>query len=289
MHLISNNALSIKISNKGAELQSIFHNQHNLEYLWSGDPSIWGKKSPVLFPIVGELKDKSYTYNGKKYIMNRHGFARDMEFAVTEQTETSITFSIRSDEQTLSVYPFLFVFSVKYTLIENALQVKYIVENKGRETMYFSVGGHPAFKVPLVEGLTYEDYHLVFNETETLERCLLSSEGLIKTQTSPLLTNESVLPLKKELFSADAIVLKNFRSTSLIIESGKTDHCLKITFKGFPYLGIWETKGGDFVCIEPWCGIADSIEASGKLEEKEGINALEPFGKFEAEFSIEVF
>lgn len=289
MNSISNNYLSVQIANKGAELQSICHRQHNLEYLWSGDPAVWAKKSPVLFPIIGELKDKKYTYNGKIYNLSRHGFARDMEFEVTEKHENAVTFSIHSNEKTLNVYPFEFVFSVRYTLLENALQVTYIVENKGRETMYFSAGGHPAFKVPLVDGTTYEDYQLVFDQKEILERQLLSSDGLIKKETAPLLKDENVLPLKKELFSSDAIVLQNIKSASVAIRSDKTAHGIKVNFAHFPYLGIWETKGGDFVCIEPWCGIADSADASGRLEEKKGINALKPSGKFEVSFGIEVF
>ena len=289
MHSISNNYLSIQIDSKGAELQSLYHKRHNLEYMWSGDPAIWGKKSPVLFPIVGELKDKTYIYNGKNYNLSRHGFAREMEFEVTEQTDTSITFSIHSNEQTLSIYPFVFAFSVRYTLIENALQITYTIENRSNETLYFSVGGHPAFKIPLVDGTTYEDYHLVFNEEETAGRWPISPEGLIETTPTPLLKNESILPLRKELFSADALVFKDLKSTSVALKSAKTEHGLNVTFKDFPYLGIWETKGGDFVCIEPWCGIADSVNASGNLEEKEGINTLEPSGKFEVAYSIEVF
>jgi len=288
MHSISNNFLSVQIANKGAELQSIYNKQHNLEYLWNGDPAIWGKKSPVLFPIVGELKDHVYVYNGKKYALSRHGFAREMEFEVTEQTETSITFSIHSDEKTLSIYPFEFIFSVRYMLAENALHVTYTVENKGNETMYFSVGGHPAFKVPLVEGTTFEDYQLVFDEKETLERWPISSEGLIETSPAPFLKNESAVSLRKELFSADAIVFKNLRSTGVSIKSEKTPHGLTVVFKDFPYLGIWETKGGDFVCIEPWCGIADSVNTSGKLEEKEGINTLSASNVFKVSFTIEV-
>jgi galactose mutarotase-like enzyme len=289
MHSISNNYLSIQIDSKGAELQSLYYKGHNLEYMWSGDAAIWGKKSPVLFPIVGELKDKTYIYNGKNYNLSRHGFAREMEFEVTEQTDTSITFSIYSNEQTLSIYPFVFAFSVRYTLIENALQITYTIENKSNEKIYFSVGGHPAFKIPLVDGTTYEDYQLVFNEEETAGRWPISPEGLIETTPTPLLRNESILPLRKELFSADAVVFKDLKSTSVSLKSAKTEHGLKVTFKDFPYLGIWETKGGDFVCIEPWCGIADSVNASGKLEEKEGINTLHRSGNFEVAYSIEVF
>ena len=289
MPSISNDVITINVATKGAELQSLFHKQHKLEYMWSGDPAYWGKYSPVLFPIVGELKDKTYNYQGKVYHLNRHGFAREMEFEVAEQNETSITFSLRSNNDTLEIYPFEFDFLVKYTLIESALEITFIVQNKGSEKMLFSVGAHPAFKVPLVEGTTYEDYELVFNEKETAKRWPISKDGLIETTATPFLNDQTSIQLKKELFSADAIVLKQLMSNSVAIQSAKTTHGLKVSFADFPFLGIWAAKGADFVCIEPWCGIADSVTASGNLEEKEGINTLQPGNKFEVSYTIEVF
>ena len=289
MPSISNDFISITVATKGAELQSLCHKQHQVEYMWSGDPAYWGKHSPVLFPFVGELKNKTYSYHGKQYTLGRHGFAREMEFEVTEQSASSITFSLASNEETALNYPFQFVFSVKYTLDQNTLQVSFIVENKGEDKMLFSVGGHPAFKVPLVEGTGYEDYQLVFNERETTGRWPISPEGLIKTEPQPLLNNENTLPLKKDLFSADAIVLKELKSQAVSLISAKTEHGLKFNFKDFPFLGIWATKGADFVCIEPWCGIADSVNASGNLEEKEGINVLQPAATFTVTYTIEVF
>lgn len=289
MHTLSNSAITVTIADKGAELQSIYNNQNQLEYLWNGDPAAWAKRSPVLFPIIGELKDKSYFYKGQKFQLDRHGFARDMQFTVTDKDETSITFSITDTEKTLSVYPFKFKFSVKYTLVENTLQVSYIVENTGSDTMYFSVGGHPAFKVPLEDGIAFEDYQLVFNEKEIAGRWPLSAEGLIKREATPFLVNESVLPLKKELFASDAIVLIGLKSTSVTIESLKSQHGLTVSFEGFPYLGIWEAKGGDFLCIEPWCGIADSVNATGNIDEKEGIRVLQPTEAFVASFYITLF
>lgn len=289
MPSISNDLISIKVATKGAELQSIYHKQNGLEYMWSGDPLYWSKHSPVLFPIVGELKDKTYHYNGRQYNLSRHGFAREMEFEVTGQTEDAITLSLKANEETAEKYPFEFIFSVRYGLIENIVQVAFEVENIGTDTMLFSVGAHPAFKVPLVEGTVYEDYQLVFNEKETLGRWPISADGLIETESKPLLENENVLPLKKELFSADAIVLKDLKSKSVSITSPKTEHGLEVNFENFPFLGIWETKGGDFVCIEPWCGIADSVNASGNLEEKEGINTLAPAEKFEVSYTIKIF
>lgn len=289
MYTLSNQDISIQIANKGAELQSIYQNLYKLEYLWNGDPLFWGKKSPVLFPIVGELKNKSYIFKGKKYTLNRHGFAREMDFKVTDHNENSVTFSIEANEKTQTVFPFPFVFSVKYTLEENIVDIRYIVKNSGTEKLFFSVGGHPAFKVPMVEETQFEDFYLLFNQNETTGRFPLDTNGLTEQAPTPLLDNQNILHLKKKLFTADAIVLKHIKSTSVTLKSEKTPHGVKVDFKGFPYLGIWETKGGDFLCIEPWHGIADSVNATGNLEEKEGVLSLHPDETFSASFFIEVF
>jgi galactose mutarotase-like enzyme len=289
MHSISNDLITVQVADKGAELQSIYHNQHELEYMWSGDPAFWAKKSPILFPIVGELKNHAYKYQGNEYQLSRHGFAREQDFEVREKTTSSITFSLSSNQQTKAVYPFDFVLSVKYSLQENRLNITFLVENIGKNPLLFSVGAHPAFAVPLEKNTVYEDYYLLFSKTEKTGRWLISSDGLIQEFTEPLLNGESQLPLKKELFYKDALVLKNLKSDSISILSNKTDHGIKVTFPGFPYLGIWATKNADFVCIEPWCGIADSVNASGAFEDKEGINTLEANEEFERTYSIEVF
>lgn len=289
MHSISNDSITIKIANKGAELQSLYHKQHKLEYMWSGDPSYWAKKSPVLFPIVGGLQNNTYRYKGKEYQLSRHGFARENDFELIDKTDSSILFSLKSTEKIKQAYPFDFVFSVKYSLRQNVLQVSFIVENTGTDNLLFSVGAHPAFAVPLVDGTAYEDYYLQFSERENAQRWPLSSEGLIETSSAPLLQNENRLPLKKDLFYEDAIVLKHPASNAISVVSDKTPHGLQVDFTGFPYLGIWAAKDADFVCIEPWFGIADSVNATGNIEEKEGINTLKSEAKFEVSYTIEVF
>lgn len=257
--------------------------------MWSGDPAFWAKKSPVLFPIVGGLKNNTFQYKGKDYKLSRHGFAHDNSFELVEETNSSLTFSLKSNEQTKAAYPFDFVFSVKYFLHGNKLQVTFIVENPGSENILFSVGAHPAFAVPLVEGTQYEDYYLQFSKKENAGIWPLSSDGLIETRPAPFLRNENKLPLKMEMFYKDALVFKNLASDKISIRSDKTPHGVEVDCTGFPYLGIWAAKDADFVCIEPWCGIADTVNATRKIEEKEGIRTLEPGGQFEVTYSIEVF
>jgi galactose mutarotase-like enzyme len=285
---ISNDILTIRVAKKGAELQSVFHQENQIEYMWSGGAA-WPKRSPVLFPIVGGLKDNTYNVVGTDYELSRHGFARDNIFEVVEQTDSSATFLLRSNDQIKSVYPFNFLFLVKYELQQNKVVITFTVENIGVPDLLFSVGAHPAFAVPLVNGTNYEDYYLQFNKTENAGRWPLTDDGLIDKEPTPFLQNEDNLPLKKELFYKDALVFKDLQSKSISIVSDKTEHGVKVEFDGFPYMGIWAAKDADFVCIEPWCGIADTVNSTGRLEDKEGIQTLVANEEFSRTYSIEVF
>lgn len=285
-YTIQNDHLSITVQAKGAELVSLYNKKEKLEYMWNGDPAFWGKHSPVLFPIIGALKNNTYYYNNKAYQLGRHGFARDMQFTVVEQTTSSVGFSLVSNADTLQKFPFEFGFDIVYLLQQDRLTVTYRVKNTGNSDMYFSVGGHPAFKVPVVEGTDYDDYYLEFNKTENAGRWPISAEGLIETDAEPFLLNTNKLPLRKELFYRDAIVFKNLRSDTVRLRSSKHDKGIEFNFPGFPYLGIWAAKDAGFVCIEPWCGIADSVNSNQQLTEKEGINRLDPGSVFERSWGV---
>jgi galactose mutarotase-like enzyme len=288
MQTLKNQNLSIKVNPKGAELTSVFNNENQTEYLWNADPAFWGKSSPVLFPIVGSLKENKYRFEGQDYTLPRHGFARDREFMVEKSEENSLSFLLTHDENTLKVYPFKFEFRLIYALENNALKVTYSVKNIGETQMYFSVGGHPAFAVPVVENTEYNDYYLEFNKTETFKRWGLTPDGLIATQPFDFLIDTNRIDLTKELFYDDAIVFKHIESSSVILKSDKTNHQLKFDFEGFPYLGIWAAKDANFVCIEPWCGIADSANHNQELTEKEGIICLDLEEIFERTWRVEV-
>ena len=286
---ISNQILEVEIASKGAELQSIINKETGLEYLWNADHAFWSKKSPVLFPIVGGLKNNTYNYNNKSYQLSRHGFARDSFFEITTQTENSVTYTLNSSEATLKNYPFDFSFAVIYTIEENKLICTYTVKNTGNETMFFSCGAHPAFKVPLTGNTDFTDWHLQFSATENAGIWPLSAEGLILKETIPCLNNTNQLELSKPLFYKDALVFKNLQSTTIAIISSKSKHGLTMQFDGFPFYGIWSCKDADFVCLEPWCGIADSIDTSGELQEKEGIQNLTPQAIWERSWSVVLF
>ena len=289
MFQIENQQLKVTIHPKGAELQSIFHKGHQTEYLWSGDPAFWGKHSPILFPIVGTLKENSYHYEGKTYSLGRHGFAREMDFEVVEQEKDQISLRLRSNAETLSLFPFEFELQVIYRLAPNGLATTYTVINPSKEVLYFSVGGHPAFKVPLAAGTAYEDYYLEFEQKETASRWPISADGLIEKEPLPLLQNSDRLPLTRELFFKDAVVFKQLSSTLVTLKSDKTKRGLEFDYEGFPFLGIWAAKNADFVCIEPWCGIADSVDSQQELTAKEGIIRLDGKEIFERTWNITLF
>lgn len=289
MYTIENDILRIEINPAGAELNSLFNKATGLEYIWSGDAKFWPKKSPVLFPIIGLLKDNRYFFENKGYELGRHGFAREKIFTVTEQGKLSITFELKHDEGTLSVFPFQFSFSLIYTIEESRLSVTYLVKNTGTQIMYFSVGGHPAFKLPIVDELAYADYYLLFNKTENAGRWPISVDGIIETTPLPLLQNTNQLKLSKALFYNDAIVLKNLQSDEVQVKSERHPAGLGFSFKGFPFLGIWAAKDADFICIEPWCGIADSIATTQVLSDKEGIINLPGGEIFERTWSVTVW
>ncbi len=286
---IHNDSLSIKIDPKGAELKSLYNKNNGVEYMWSGDPAFWNKTSPVLFPIIGSLKSDTCYVEGKPYHMGRHGFAREMMFVVSGQDSSSANFTNESDANTLKKFPFPFRLEIAYNISVDELHVTYKVRNTGNNTMYFSIGGHPAFKVPLLPGSDYNDYYLEFNKVENAGRWPVSPEGLIETKPETLLKNSRRINLSKELFLKDALVFKNLQSDKVSLLSSRSPHGLQFDFAGFPYLGIWAAKHADFVCIEPWCGIADSVNSNQQLNEKEGINSLAAGNLFERTWKVKVF
>lgn len=289
MYTIENDQLRVMIREKGAELSSLFSRIHGLDYLWDADPAYWAKSSPILFPIVGTLKKNTYQYEGKNYELGRHGFARDLEFEAEHLSQDAVRFVLESNEATLVRYPFFFRLEVSYTLEHDTLKVEYRVVNTGQGNMYFSIGAHPAFRLPLEAGLDYQDYHFAFNHVENALRWLISSEGLIEPAAVPFIENTNRLDITRELFSRDALVFKHLNADRVTLRADRGSRGLELAFPGFPYLGLWAASGADFVCIEPWCGIADSTLSNQQLITKEGINLLTPGQDFHRHWTVRVF
>lgn len=286
---LENEHLQVTVYKKGAELTSVKSKQTGLEYIWQANPAYWPKSSPVLFPIVGTLRNNSFLYKGNFYTLSRHGFARDMLFNVVGQGKEYSTFQLSSNQSTLERYPFDFSLEIDYRLSENFLEVSYKVNNAGGDAMYFSIGAHPAFNVPLTADSKFEDHFLLFSQTENAPRWPIDSNGLILDKPTPLLENTSRVPLTHELFNLDALVFKNLRSDKVSIRSDRHENGIDFYFEGFPYLGIWSFKDADFVCIEPWCGIADSISHDQNLVEKEGIVKLAPFESWSRTWKVRFY
>lgn len=278
---ISNSILTAEIKHTGAELCSLKDNL-NKEYIWNGNPNFWGKHSPVLFPIVGTLKNNTYQHNNSEFHLSRHGFAREMEFKLIEKQENSATFSLLASPETKAKYPFDFDLRLIYTLENKSLKIEYKVFNKGESKMPFSIGAHPAFDLPG----NFENYSLAFDENDTLNYYLLE-DGLISNTTNTVSLDQNELHLNYALFANDALVLKNIKSKSVtILENSKP--LLKVSYPNFPDLGIWTPPNAPFICIEPWFGYSDTVDKSGSLLDKEGIQILNANETFHSAFSIEI-
>lgn len=279
---LSNSILSISINSKGAELISIQNNQTKREYIWEGNPEYWGKHSPILFPIVGTLKNNAYRFNGQNYTLPRHGFARDYEFKVISQESDKVIFSLQENAATLAAYPFDFELQVGYTLIKNELVVRYLIRNNNQMTMPFSIGGHPAFALKNA----FTDYSLRFEKEENLTSYSLDND-LISDKTAIVPLQQNLLPLSYALFKKDALVFKNMASKQIQLMENNVP-ILNFKYRDFPHFGLWTKVGAPFICLEPWLGYADTIAANGNLMEKEGITLLEANSEKEISFSIEI-
>lgn len=286
MTILENDFLKVAIDAKGAQLSSLRNKATNIEHVWQADAAIWPWHAPNLFPIVGGLKNDELHVDGVTYSMKRHGFARQSDFIVLESDEVSAAFSLPNCEKTLQVYPYKFDFQVLYTLIDNALRITYKLINRDQKTVYFSVGGHPAFNVPFTVGENYEDYYLEFESNEQLTTHLLSSDGLFSGDTEPVAITNKQLRLTRDLFTKDALVFKDLKSRMVTIKSNKHQHSLSVEFPHFNYLGLWAKPGADFLCIEPWLGCADSEGDNKDIRQKEAIQKLSVGHVFEASFYI---
>jgi len=279
---ISNSILKAQIKHLGAELISLKSNQ-NKEYIWEGNPTFWGKHSPILFPIVGTLKNNIYLINGKQYQLNRHGFAREMEFELIQKTPESARFSLISTNETKKMYPFDFELQICYSLKGNKLNIDFKVENKNEITMPFSIGAHPALALPG----NFENYRLEFQQDEILNYYLLEG-GLICNNSVELPLNNRQLGLKYQLFENDALVFKTLKSNSITILE-KANPIVKVNFNEFPNLGIWTVQNAPFLCVEPWFGYSDTLTGYDDFSKKEGIRLLRKRETFESNYNLEVF
>ncbi|WP_206912157.1 hypothetical protein IGL98_001843 [Enterococcus sp. DIV0840] len=284
---IENEFLIATIAEDGAELVSLKSKKNNIEYIWQGDPAFWGRHAPVLFPVVGRLKDDQYTYENQTYPMGQHGFARDSLFEVIEHGSELVSLSLKSSKESKKVYPFDFELIISYALEEENLVVDYQVENTGSDDMYFSIGGHPAFNVPLEQNLTFDDYYLSFSPKKSRTQIPLVGPFADFEHKTLGQTNTS-LDIRRELFKDDAIIFETKGINTFTIETDEGPHSISLSYTDMPYVGVWSPyqKEAPFVCIEPWCGIADEVNASGNLVDKKGINKLTASDVFKTHYTL---
>lgn len=277
---LSNNNISATIDSLGAELIRL--EKDNKNYIWNVDVTYWNKTSPILFPIVGRLKNDSYNIADKTYELPRHGFARNFEFEIQNQTESSVVFGLESNAETFKSYPFEFKLQLEYQLEGNSLKMKYSVENKSNAAMPFSLGAHPAFAIEN----SFSDYSLQFNQVESLLSHELEKEQF-NNNSKEIDSKNGTIKLDYALFEKDALVFKHLKSDKIsLLKNNKS--VLSVHFEGFPYLGIWTKPNAPFLCIEPWCGLADNINHNGNIYDKEGINLLQSHESFTRQLIIEL-
>lgn len=278
---IKNSFIKAKIKLFGAELNSLQKIDEDLEYIWQGNPKYWARHSPVLFPIVGRLKNDSYFYKNKKYSLSQHGFARDKEFELIKKGEDFIEFRLKNDEETLKNYPFLFELNISYKLEKTKLIISYKVKNRSEDRLYFSIGAHPAFNISSGDFLDFED-------VRTSKRYFLDDKGLIYKNQEVSFTKNSLI-LDEEIFKNDALVFNDNNIKSIILRDKNSNKILKVEFKDFPYLGVWSKPNlAPFVCIEPWFGVADEENSNQNIEDKRGVQVLLKDELFSCFYSIEV-
>ena len=284
---LENEFLSVTVDTLGAEMHSI--KKEGAEYLWQADPKFWARHAPVLFPIVGKLKNGTYRYADQTYKMGGHGFARDNEFKLVSTDNKRLVFELTSSEETKLQYPFEFIFKVIYEIHENQIKVRYVVKNEDEKFMNFSVGAHPAFNVPIKSG-TFEDYQLTISPKEKRTFIPLDPpSGTLKLDKKSEV-DLAELPLKRDLFDQDALVYTSSEQMKISLTNRLDDHGVSVSWTGMPFFGLWSPSPAQapFVCIEPWCGAADDINTDGDITTKFGINELAPDEEFSCEYVIEI-
>ena len=276
-YTIQNDQLTATFAHTGAELRTLTDNATGQEYMWSGDPAVWNGVAPVLFPNIGMLRHNETRFDGQAYTLPKHGLVRRSDaWEKVDETAHRISFKLTASEETRAHYPFEFTLLLTYRLDGRKLHVIHEVQNHGDAPLPYSLGGHPAFRCPLRPGEAYTDYYLQWPQAETAATLRLSAEGLITDETRPVLDHTDRLPLRHELFADDALIFTNLQSRQVALCHRERGEVLRLEHADFPYLGIWAKTNGDYVCLEPWIGMADRTDSDGEFADKQGVRQVEP-------------
>ncbi len=287
VYRIENKLLRVCADTHGAQLMSIL-GADGTEYLWQGNPAYWKGRAPNIFPYVGRLTGGRFTYRGESFSLPVHGFAPTSEFALESRSGGSMVFRLESDERTREMYPFHFVYFISYSLDGCVLRIENRVENRGGETMYFGLGGHPGINVPLASGERFEDYFLELPPCSP-RRVELTDDCFVTGRDEPFETENGRIELRHELFDRDAIILRGV-SGPVTLRGGLCGHGVTLSAPDFPLLGFWQPKtDAPFICLEPWSSLPSRSGVVEELENQPDLTALPSGETYRAGWSLEIF
>lgn len=287
---LENERLSVKVNDQGGQLAGIYDKKNSREIIWCADPKVWNRHAPILFPFVGEIHNKEYLYNGTKYPMTAHGFARDAEFEFVGIKDNKIVHSLSSNEERKKVYPFDFKLEVSHSIEDNNVIVEWKVINTGDKEMLFSIGAHPAFNVPAIEGEEQKDYYLTFGNNDKLDFIRISNDGgtALYNEVDTLVLTDSKYQVGEHLFDDGVLIFENDQLSEVGIAFPNKEQYINIKCDGFPFVGVWTKKNAPFICLEPWYGRCDNYGFTGELKDKTGVQKLPANKEFSVKYEINV-
>jgi galactose mutarotase-like enzyme len=260
----------------GAQLHSLITKDDGYEYLWQGNPDIWYGQAPVLFPVIGQLFEDKFRYNGKEYPLAKHGFARKMLFEAADVEGARAVFILRSNDETRGMFPFEFEFAVCFELVGRAIKVTHTVTNLDDKTMYFSCGAHPGFNCAIGDYLEFEESE----EGAQVEK--IDKDNIIVGRKFNVELEEGKrLRLTTDLIAEDALIFSELNSNVVVLKSDNSERTIRFDFGDAPFLGIWAKPNAPYVCIEPWYGVNDDRIRYEDVSQKRGIQSLEPEESFD--------
>ncbi len=285
-HILENESLRVTIADAGAELISVYDKARQAERIWTGDPAVWNRHAPILFPFVGKVIDGKYRIGDREYSMKtQHGFARDMEFTCTEETAVSASHCLTASDKTRAVYPYEFRLTVRHRLEAKRLRVEWTVENLDQGRMYFSIGGHPGFLLP--EGIRKEDCCILFPGMDALSYISASKAGYAVNAEKTLSLNDGCARYQPDI--PDTWIFENGQVKQVGIATPDERPYVLMHCEQFPMLAVWANPKGPFICLEPWFGRTDDEGFTGSIDQKKGIQALEPGEKKEIAYTVDFF
>lgn len=281
MYFLENEWIRVEFQTLGGEMSALYDKEKDVQILYQGNEG-WTGKNPSLFPIIGNTYSKSYEINGQMYAMKNHGLVRYADLRVIQQTATSLTFRLESDEETKKQYPFDFTFDITYTIKAKKVMIDYNVVNNSTMTMPFSFGLHPAFRVPLFENETFEDYKIVYEKPQKVEQILVEEDQLVYKEVEICEWKLSY----EEIRDFATILYRNVQQE--YIDLVGPSYALRMTCSGYPYLALWNDQSSNYICIEPWMGISDLVDPNVSFEERVGTMKLETLKNKEFSYTIEL-